>query len=467
MLVRKPSRAQGATATVERTHSVDRTGIAKGFEQSRLPEQPDEEPLGGLQSIGFYAVLLFIYFRFSFLHEFVGAKLHANLHVIILLGGASYLCWLLSGNGLRGFKERSTWLWLAFVCWMAIATVTSFWKGGSFQIFYEYLETAVPVVLVIPALVTTKGQISKVIDVMGLACITTTVLGTINDDFTSGRMGVDVASSEIQNPNDFAAHLILMLPVLAFWGFRSGRTVFHKAIAGGCMALCLRQVLSSGSRGALVSLAITAIYLVIWGSKRVKTAILVGVPLLALLAVPFVPKESLSRLSTLFSSAAAAKNGEATESSEARMQLLQDSVKFTFQHPLSGVGPGEFMDYQAQDAAASGQRGMWHVTHNSYTQVSCECGIPAFLCYTGAIALTLGYLRKVRKAGDPELAPIAATLTVMYVGFLVCIFFLSMAYTVHILILSALAVSLKLRAIGPSGSEEPARLPASPEAVPA
>lgn len=429
-------------------------------------DDTDEVP-GGLQTIGFYALLLFVFFRFSFLHEFIGAKLHANLHIIIVLGGLSYLCWLASGNGLRAFRARSTYFWTAFVGWMALATVTSFWKGGSFHIFWDYLETAFPVVLVVPALVTTKRQISKIVDVMGLAAIATALLGAVNDDFTSGRMGVDVASSEIQNPNDFAAHLILMLPVLAFWGFRSGRSVFHKLIAAGGMALCLRLVLSSGSRGALVSLALTALYLIFLGNKKVKMAILVGVPLLLVAAVPFVPKESIQRLETLVSSKAAAKDDEAIESSRARTQLLKESIQFTLTHPLTGVGPGEFMDYQAKDAADKGQRGYWHVTHNSYTQVSCECGIPAFIFFMGALGLTFKYLRKVKKTGDPALAPIAETIMVMYVGFGVCIFFLSMAYAVHLLVLSALAVSMKLRLDKQIAAQEENAWSAAPEAVPA
>jgi hypothetical protein len=281
--------------------------------EAQTPSTDDEEPaVAGTQIFGFYAVLLFVFFRFSFLHEFIGAKLNANLHIIILVGGTSYICWLLSGHALRAFQERSTWLWACFLCLMAVATCTSFWKGGSFHIFWDYLETAFPSVLVIPALVTSKRQILKAVNVMGLACIATALLGAMNDDFISGRMGVDVASSEIQNPNDFAAHLILMLPVLAFWGFRKGRSIVHKLIAAGCMALCLRLVLSSGSRGGLVALAFTALYLVFLGSKQIKIAILIGAPVLALIAVPFVPKQSLSRLGTLVSPSAK-KDGEAFE----------------------------------------------------------------------------------------------------------------------------------------------------------
>lgn len=453
--------AASSAATARATEQLDRAS-ATDSQDASLDEAP-----GGIQSIGFYAVLLFVFFRFSFLHEFIGFKLNANLHLIILIGGVSYVAWLLSGNAFRALQEKSTWFWLAFVICMTIATATSFWKGGSFPILYEYLETAFPVVLVIPALVTTRPQIGKIVDVMGLACIVAAVLGSLNTDFTSGRMSLEMSSSEIQNPNDFAAHLILMLPALAYWGFRQGRTVVHKVIASAAIALCLRQILSSGSRGALLSLAITSVFLVFFGPKKAKLAILVGVPVMAMVAIPFVPKESLQRLSTLFSSSAAAKDSEAIDSQETRLALLQDSVKFTLEHPLTGVGPGEFMDFQANQAAQNGQRGLWHVTHNAYTQVSSECGLPAFIFYIGALLLTISNLRKVAKTKDEKLAPIASAMIIMYVGFGVCIFFLSLAYTVHILILSGVATSMKLRLSKQIAAQaDGASLPAS-EVVPA
>lgn len=429
-------------------------------------EESLDDSVSSIQIIGFYAVLFFIFFRFSFLHEFVGAKLGANLHVIIILGGLSYLGCLLSGRISRAFRDRSTIIWVGFAACMALATLTSFWKGGSFPIFNNYIQTAFPMVLVLPALVVTKPQILKLINTIGLACILTVLLGTFNDDFTSGRMGVDVASSEIQNPNDYAAHMILMLPALAFWAFQRRRTIAHKLIGGLSMALCLRQILSSGSRGALVSLGVMTLIVLLISPKRIKAVILIGVPTLALIAIPFVPKESMERLATLFSAAAAAKDSSAQESSEARIALLQESWKLTLSHPFLGVGPGEFVDYQAKVAGENGQRGMWHVTHNAYTQVSSECGIPAFLLFVGALGATLVNLVKAYRARDPELSPAAGTLIVMLVSYGVCIFFLSLAYTVHLLIISAVAVSMRLRL-----PKQPATLDSrsidAPEAVPA
>ena len=405
----------------------------------------EEAPQSGFQKFGFYAALLFVFFRFSFLHEFITSKSHFDLHLIILLGGVSYFCSLLSGQLFRSLKEKSTWLWIGFTCFMCMATATSFWRGGSFPIFTDYAKTVFPVIFMIPALTMSKKQIMRMVECIGVACIAAVLLGTINDDFKTGRMSIDAAGSDIQDPNDYAAHLILMMPALAYLTLRAGRSVFLKIIGIVSLALCFIQILSTGSRGAFVSLAVTGLYIAMIGSKRAKVAILVGVPVLALIAIPFVPTQSLTRLSTIFSSSASAVDTEAGDSSEARLALLKASWKATIEHPLLGVGPGIFMDYQADSAKGNGQRGMWHVSHNAYTQVSSECGIPALLFYVGAILTTMFSLRKCSRSSDPELAVLSYFASVMITGFSVCIFFLSLGYNVQIVVLSALTVSLKLR----------------------
>jgi O-Antigen ligase len=456
----KPSRAYGQTATLDPFNVAENVPASGG-------EAAEEYAANGFQKFGFYTALLFVFFRFSFVHEFITSNLHVNTHIIIILGGLSYLCALFSGQLFRSLQDKSTWLWTGFTCCMCLATVTSFWKGGSFSILVEYIETVFPVIFMIPALAVSKKQIQRMVEVIGVACIAAVILGTVNDDFKTGRMSIDAAGSDIQDPNDYAAHLILMMPALAYLTLRSGRSIVMKLIGIASLALCFLQILSTGSRGALVSLAITGLYIAMIGSKRVKLAILVGVPVLALITLPFVPSQSLTRLSTIFSSQAGIKDSEAVDSSQARLALLQASWKATLEHPLLGVGPGIFMDYQADSAKENGQRGMWHVTHNAYTQVSSECGFPALLFYLGAIGTTMFSLRKCARGGDKDLSVIAYFMTVMITGFSVCVFFLSLAYNVHILVLSALTVSLKLRLMA-DGKYDLARngVAADPQAVP-
>jgi O-antigen ligase len=468
----RPRRVKRPAVELIRSHfgpSAPPKGELLEVPEPRVAGDPSEEVPNGAQRIGFAAMLLFVFFRFSFAHEFITSNLHVSLHIIVILGAIAYLCCLLSGQVFRAFRDKSTWLWCGFAACMSMATLTSFWKGGSFPLLSDYLETCFPILFVLPAFAATKSQIRKVVNTIGLACIAMVLLALFNHDFRAGRMNIDAAGSEIADPNDYSAHLILMLPALAFFALRAGRPIVLKLIGLGIAAVSFLQILSTGSRGGFLSLGLTVVYIAFIGSKKVKVGILLGMPLLALLAIPFVPSESAARLYSLFASSASDPGSEAVESKAARLALLRESWKATMEHPVAGVGPGIFMDYQAASAKDVGQRGMWHVTHNSYTQVSSECGLPAAILYIGALASMFFLLRRCAKSPDRELAAIAITLSVMLVGFCICMFFLSLAYNVDVLVLSGLAVALKQRLQAGQGPPDPFNNNGEPatEALPA
>jgi O-antigen ligase len=302
-----------------------------------------------------------------------------------------------------------------------------------------YSRTVFPVVFVLPALTATKKDLSRLLGILGVACVVAVALGFINSDFKSGRMSVDQGNGELTNSNDYAAYLTLMLPALAYLTLRPGRpkilNVFGIALSG----ISIYEILSTGSRGGLVGLGVMLLFVAFVVKGRVRFAILIGIPVVTLAALPFIPQESAERLKTLFSSDNSSVSGEAVESKEARMELLKESLRITWQHPLTGIGPDQFMVGQAQSAKERGQRGMWHVTHNSWTQVSSECGIPAALLYISAVVITFLRLFRHRKNPDKDVAAIALTGAIMLVGFSTCICFLSMGYAIQLLVLTGLA----------------------------
>jgi len=102
------------------------------------------------------------------------------------------------------------------------------------------------------------------------------------------------------------------------------------------------------------------------------------------------------------------------------------------------------MTFQADQAKAEGQRGMWHETHNAYTQVSSECGVPALICYLAALISSFTIFRKCRKSPDPDVVLMGYTLSVMLIGFGICIFFLALAYNVQFVTLGGIAIVLRM-----------------------
>jgi O-antigen ligase len=166
--------------------------------------------------------------------------------------------------------------------------------------------------------------------------------------------------------------------------------------------------------------------------------------MLAMIALPLVSSKSLDRLKSVFVTAQTDKNGrnEAEDSRLARTRLLEASIRLTFAHPLSGVGPGQFEESEYNEAKAQGQRGMWHETHNTFTQVSSECGIPAFLFFMAGLVSAFTSLWKLKSSSDLTLAGIARIVLISMFGFAAGIFFLSHAYDFPVLISCSLAIAI-------------------------
>lgn len=383
--------------------------------------------------------MVYFFVRFSFLHEFITAKSGLDTHLSLILYSLCYLAALLSGGALRAFRSKVTWIWLLFAFSMCLAAATSFWRGASFTVLSDYLRTALPLLFVIPALTYTADQVNKLLNTIGIAGIATVILGACSDNFRTGRLSLD-SFGTIGNSNDFAAHLIFVLPAIAFLAFAQRRNLFVKISASLIIGVGLFQILSTGSRGGLISVIVTLVYLLYAGSRKIKLAILIGAPALSLFAVPLLPHQAALRLESLFNSNV--QTDEASSSEEGRLTLLRASVAISFEHPLLGVGPGVFMDYQGNVATQNGERGLWHVSHNSYTQVSSECGIPALILYLCALAVTFAYLRKAAKFRETSVAGPAQFVAMMMVGFCTTMIFLSVAYTLNLLVISGLMIAL-------------------------
>jgi O-antigen ligase len=410
-------------------------------ESGAPPDQVfQDHVLNPTRQFAFKCTLVFLFFRFSFLHEFISGKIHFDAHILLLFAAVSYFAAFLAGGLFGAFSERATWMWFAFAACMTLATATSTWRGGSFGVLSSYLRTTLPFVLLIPAVSFTSTEIRKVLNTIGLAGAVTILLGLVSSDFKSGRMAFGSAGSTIQDSNDYAAHMILLLPAVAYLFYGTKRSVLFKLAGVPFLFLGLYQIFSTGSRGGLVGLIITGLYILRRGTAKIRMAILIAVPALSLAVLVFVPRDASQRLQSLFNSEDATQ--EAVESKAAREALFWASVSITVHHPLLGIGPGEFMDYQAGIAGERGQKGMWHDTHNGYTQISSECGIPALIFYLAALWMTYFSLRRVTKAGIPEVSTVANILSVMMVGYCVCIVFLSQGYNFNLPVITGIATAM-------------------------
>lgn len=401
------------------------------------------------QSIGFYVLLLYL----------VSGTL--NDWTMRLAGGKAYLSsftlvalpfvFLMSGGALNGLKNRIGKYWLFFLMFMLLSTPLSVWRGGSVTFLMNYVPRAYILLYYICAFVVSLRQIR----IMFMTLVLTNVLllfscmkfgtsGDVERFYIPGSMFY-------ANANDLALALVLAITYFMYV-LRTGM-VLTRVAAGVCILISTLYLLKTGSRGCTLAL-LFLFATIVWASKKRMLVIALAAPFV-LLATILAPSASLHRimLFTFNSSTVGAKDTEdlsALGSQVQRQQLFRRSVRMTLTHPLLGVGPNMFAVADSGEYAKKGQWAVWLGTHNSYTQVSSECGIPAFFCYAAVLVLSTRIVfrlyRRTRDSVDPQQRQIAALAFSTFAGLIVYAVgttFFHMAYTGGLPILAGTALTLQ------------------------
>jgi O-antigen ligase len=209
-------------------------------------------------------------------------------------------------------------------------------------------------------------------------------------------------------------------------------------------------LLKTSSRGAFLGMGIMLLCTVIFSAKyRWRLLPIVLLTPLLLLAMPDDVIHRLTFVSLDSKNATATTEEEMASlaSQREREELFRRSVEMMFQHPLFGVGVGEFMDAVFLDDSEKGQRSPGLGTHNSYTEVGSECGIPALIAYVALIVLSIRQSYRVfkRSAADPRLEGLStAAMCIMasIVGYAAGTFFYHVAYGGTLPLLTGAAAGL-------------------------
>lgn len=239
----------------------------------------------------------------------------------------------------------------------------------------------------------------------------------------------------LNDPNDTALFLVTMIPIAIALAL-SARGRLPKLGYGFIAAFMTAAIFVTYSRGGFLALTCASLVL---GSKLFKRApiAMISFVLALLVTVPaLLPSNYTERLSSIFDSSADVR-GSAT----ARHNLLNRSIEVASQHPLIGVGMGNFHLYSIGN----------QVSHNAYTQVASEMGLPTLLIYLAFITAPLSRLRRIERetkevsetrAEYRRIYYLSMGLQASVLGFMVGSFFLSVAYYWFIYYLVGYAVCL-------------------------
>jgi len=121
-------------------------------------------------------------------------------------------------------------------------------------------------------------------------------------------------------------------------------------------------------------------------------------------------------------------------------------------HPLFGVGPGNFPTAQNDLALSRGEsKGLWAETHNTYTQISSEMGIPGLVIYLALLYWCFKPLNSILHTRYPgkewhDLQAMAKILRASLICVLAMAVFDSYAYDVNVPILAGISCALGILA---------------------
>jgi len=406
-----------------------------------------------LRRVGFLLLLPYIFIRFSYLTDIFGYLSSSKTFLVLAFGIPVALLTVVSGGLMRAFRAGPTYWASALMLWMVIVVPFGYWKRGSIDILIVAFQTEFSMLFMIAGVVFALSDVQKVLSAISLAGVVTIFASFLFGASQLGRFSI--AFGSLANANDYATHLIVLLPFLVLT-ILNAKNVFVRLGGAVFPLLAVFLLLKTGSRAGLLSLVFILGFLFVRGTQTQRFA-LVGASIVIMLAAAVaIPRATLLRYlafgDTRDESIEVSRDlNVAAESASQRQTLLIESLYITAAHPLFGVGPGNFAPAEAELASGSGRRGAWLLSHNTYTEISSETGIPGIIFFLGMLVSSFLSLRSVLKKtrNNPAFASIQRTavcLMVSLAGFCICIFFASMSYRFYFPALVGLIVSFSAAA---------------------
>jgi O-antigen ligase len=429
--------------------------------RSQVDFQAAAGDYGPTHSTGMFFLLMFLFLGYSRLTD----TLFANTYIAFITSLVALIMCIVTGGLSRAFASGIGFWLSAFSVWILLAIPFSFWPGGSVQMLRDVWLKSFLVFPIVAGLPRTAKDCRLV--AYSLAAATVSIIvrclifgtGSGDDDrLVLGDEGV------LTNPNTVAQFVLMGLPFLWFLVMTEKRNVAKYLIAVFGTLGGLVIIGGTGSRGALIALVVLIGIMVLTLSGANKLKLVAGLVFTALLVTPFVSEEQRSRFMTTFGDAPAEMDMtqmSALMSREQRLALLRQSIDVTIHNPLFGAGPGVYDSYSATLPRPEGQKAAWQVTHNSYTQVSSEEGLPALFFFVGVLITCLLSTRRLYKGAitktQPELGSLAYCLFLSLVTFAVSAFFDSVAYQIYLPTLAGMCVALNTAARTEAAAAEGAK----------
>jgi putative inorganic carbon (hco3(-)) transporter len=327
---------------------------------------------------------------------------------------------LMGGKGKREFAPETKYV-LALFVWYCITIPFAYWRGGAMNIVMTRLSKGVIVAVLVALVVTELSQLKRLIWVQAAAVGAMTVASVALHRQAGGRL-VGALGGVFENPNDLAINIALNWPICVGFFFMARGP--KKLIWGAVSLIMLVGVEMTYSRSGFLAIVVAAV-LVLWQfairERRLYLVLASGIIGVVLLVAS--GGHYMARIASIVTANDEDPRGEGSR--EQRKQLLIDSVKTALEHPIFGIGAGNF----------EATNGTWRVAHNTYTEVAAEAGFPAFILFMLMFYRALYNLKMVRGSpgyqSDPTIRGLTGGLWVSVAAYAVGAMFASTEYSMY------------------------------------
>ena len=254
---------------------------------------------------------------------------------------------------------------------------------------------------------------------------------------TTGARFENVNGGIVNDGNQYAAALILLLPIVAAKVFKKGYLAVRIGAALGVFGMLMSIIITTSRGGFLGITALCCSFVVLFRKARIK--LIFFLLAIGIAVSPFVPEFYVERISTIFVSG---DEGELEKTSSGRLNSWALAVDLWKEQPILGVGLNNFGYYMAvKEGKTWGERG--HVVHSIWLQPLAEGGVVVFGPFMILLILFFYRTNKIKKAvRGSELEIDISALQVGMFGFLVSATFVDRLFYEPIYWWSALGVSL-------------------------
>lgn len=411
-----------------------------------------------------WAAVVLVFVELSGLNDAIGSVGGVSLHLAALgLAALAVVVGWRQGT-IKPFWSPVFLLYVVFIAIQGVTYLSAFDRSLVAGVVVDGLRTFIFLML-LSWIMVSRGRITRVAAV-GVACVAALCLlsaasqyGFGNSTTFFGLSGVTVAdiggatqrhTGPLTDSNFWARQVVLFIPLaLSLWTVRRFKVLRWVWLVAA--ASCMFGVYLSGSRGGLLA---TGVAILVWFlfAGRLYRRLLLLAPIAALLIV-IVPGLG-SRLATVTQVGTALAGEQADPSLEGRVAALEVGLHMIVEHPLLGVGAGNFEaaepDYLRRYSIVSAE--VW-APHNLYLQMAAETGALGFLAWAAFFLSALGTgvwawwragTRLPERFADSH-AMLALGVWVGLLAWAVASFFLHLAQVRALLIVVALGLALERR----------------------